>query len=200
MSVSIHSLIELNSQLNEKVIAILVQQACQQLKNANDIPRLYRRTNRETPKQPSNYVKQAVECFNDFNGTWSAYLAKDDLSVNFLQKMIDQTCQKYFTISSDLLTSVKKMEDSLKQLKRARGYAKQTPTSTADPTATITPQSQAQTTSNVQLSDDDKIRLQLYLDVCEFGTSLMDKCSYNGGEQYQLLFKLVNDVKCQIEV
>jgi hypothetical protein len=200
MNISMQNMLELNKNLNDKIITIIVQQSCLQLKNANDIPRLYRRTNRELPKQASNYVKQAVECLTEFKDEWSHYLTDEDLSTNYLQKIIDQICQKYFTISSNLLTSVKKMEDSLKHLKRARGDAKQA--SASDVSASVAAQQQLQTQSSqvAQLSDDDKIRLQLYLDVCEFGKSLMDKCSYNGGEHYQLLFRLLDDIKSQIDV
>jgi hypothetical protein len=75
------------------------------------------------------------------------------------------------------------MEDSLKRLKRVRGDVK----------------SDAVKTDGSVMSDDDKIRLQLYADVVEFGASLMDKFSYQGDEHYQALFKLVDEVRSQIE-
>ena len=53
---------------------------------------------------------------------------------------------RYHSITSDVLTSVKKMEESLKRLKKARKSA-----------------------AAAGMSDDDKIRLQLYLDVQHFG-------------------------------
>lgn len=81
------------------------------------------------------------------------------------------------------------MEDSLKRLKRVRGDAK-TDATKSEPVAS---------TNAVAMSDDDKIRLQLYTDVSEFGSSLMDKFSYQGDESYQSLFKLVENVKNQIE-
>jgi conserved oligomeric Golgi complex subunit 2 len=59
---------------------------------------------------------------------------------------------------SDVLTSVKKMEESLKRLKAARG------TSSAVGTQ--------------GMSDDDKIRTQLYLDVKEFGAQVTDYGSF----------------------
>ena len=59
---------------------------------------------------------------------------------------------RYFLVTSDVLTSVKKMEESLKRLKRSRTAA-----------------SDLKSMSTAGLSDDDKMRLQLYLDVKEFG-------------------------------
>lgn len=58
-------------------------------------------------------------------------------------------CFRYFTVTSDVLTSVKKMEDSLKRLKKVRGTDK--------------------STGNQGMSDDDKIRQQLILDISSYG-------------------------------
>ena len=52
------------------------------------------------------------------------------------------------TVTADVLTSVRKMEESLKRLKRGKG---------------------ASNAAQQGMTDDDKIRLQLYLDVQQFG-------------------------------
>ena len=62
--------------------------------------------------------------------------------------MCQMRCCRYLTVTSDMLTSVKKMEESLKRLKKAKSGSGAT---------------------SQGLSDDDKIRLQLYLDVKQFG-------------------------------
>ena len=64
---------------------------------------------------------------------------------------------RYLSITTDVLTSVKKMEESLKRLKKAKSG--QNLASSAS-------------SSNLGLSDDDKIRLQLFLDVTEFGNQV----------------------------
>ena len=64
---------------------------------------------------------------------------------------------RYSTITSDVLTSIKKTEDSLLRLKRTR---KQTGAATSALANTLDNQG--------TLSDDDKIRLQFALDVQEF--------------------------------
>lgn len=74
-------------------------------------------------------------------------LAKSRLKI-FLLKKRTSVFNRYFETISDVLSSVRKMEESLKRLKQARKTA---------------------TTSNVGInagpSDDSKIRLQLALDV-----------------------------------
>lgn len=62
---------------------------------------------------------------------------------------------------SDVLSSVRKMEESLKRLKQAR---KSTPTNPVGP-------------SGGGMSDDDKIRLQLALDVEYLGEQVRPKPS-----------------------
>ena len=72
----------------------------------------------------------------------------------------DLLIYRYSTITTEVLTSIKKTEDSLLRLKRTRkpvgGQGAQTGTGTgADGAATIT--------------DDEKIRLQFSLDVTDLG-------------------------------
>lgn len=62
---------------------------------------------------------------------------------------------RYITVTTDVLTSVKKMEESLKRLK------------------------QKKKSESKGLSDDDKIRLQLKLDVVEFGNQVCTKGAIN---------------------
>ena len=59
---------------------------------------------------------------------------------------------RYLGMTTDVLASVKKMEESLKRLKRAKAGG-----------------GTAASDSKGGLSDDDKIRLQFYLDVTELG-------------------------------
>ena len=66
---------------------------------------------------------------------------------------------RYKVLVSDVLLSVKKTEDSMQRLKKARrSLANQTTAGDGNP--------------SVELSDEDKIRLQLFLDVESFGTKV----------------------------
>ena len=66
---------------------------------------------------------------------------------------------RYHNITGDVLTSIKRTEDSLMRLKRSR---KQQGTGTGGQTTNQEPGQSA-------MSDDDKIRLQFTLDTEEFG-------------------------------
>ncbi len=70
---------------------------------------------------------------------------------------------RYLTISSELLTSVKKMEDSLKRLKALRRPSEVALASMASQQGGV--------------SDDDKIRLQLSLDVNFYGKQVEQQLS-----------------------
>lgn len=93
-----------------------------------------------------------------------------------IQSTIDSICLKYHSNASDLLESVRKMEDNLRMLQRVR-------------------KTNLATTANT-VSDDDKIRIQLYLDVVEFGRLCAEKFNgYRGESNYDALLKLVEDAR-----
>ena len=88
-------------------------------------------------------------------------------------------------MASDLLESVKKMEDSLKRLHKVR----------QNKNASSATLSSAGGASSGTMSDDDKIRLQLLLDINEFGKQLEEKCNgYKGDSNYESLCKLVEEI------
>lgn len=179
--ISINKFKDMSIQISQHLILNLVKKSFDILKNVSDTPRLYRRTNREIPKVALNYIRQSIQILIDFDTQWKEIIEQNDLTMIF-HKVIDQLCEKYYLICSELLESIKKMEDSLKRLKKVRGD------STNDSLST-----------NKTTSDDDKIRLQLYIDVSEFGSNLNERFSYKGGNFYEMLFKLVDDIKKQID-
>ncbi|KAF8569212.1 hypothetical protein P879_05918 [Paragonimus westermani] len=121
-----------------------------------DVPRQYRRTNRTLPTTPSGYVSTMVRPLShlaELGQKTSSENARDALAV-LVCKCIEQVTKAYVGQLTELLNSVKKMEDSLRKLREAR---RGTPTTTQT----------AINTAGVY-SDDDKIRHQLYLDSCAF--------------------------------
>ncbi|XP_072181957.1 conserved oligomeric Golgi complex subunit 2-like [Diadema setosum] len=143
------------------------------LKGANDIPRLYRRTNREVPSKPSAYVSSAVKPLQTFLEEHQTILS-DRRRNELIMAVITNISKQYLGIGSELLTSVKKMEDSLKRLKALK---KSGATSA---------------TSSQGMTDDDKIRLQLALDVRFYGQQI-DLLGLSSDEvaAYQELSQLV---------
>ena len=149
----------------------ITAQCVTHLKSVNDIPRLYRRTNREVPSKPSLYatslVRPLVEFLTEYKGAISEVNRKQ-WAIAVLKSLGEQ----FLSATTDVLTAVKKMEESLKRLKAGRG------TSVA---------------GGMQgMSDDDKIRQQLYLDVKEFGHQMTSlRVSETEVEVYRQLHELV---------
>ena len=86
---------------------------------------------------------------------------------------------RYYTTVCDVLTSVRKMEESMMRLQKLRSgkFSSGNLSSLA--------------AANQTLSDDDKIRLQLYLDVVSFGKQvcffLLDPNSFQRQIKYTLI-------------
>ncbi|KAL4237416.1 Conserved oligomeric Golgi complex subunit 2 [Mactra antiquata] len=145
------------------------------LKQVNDIPRLYRRTNREVPSKPSTYITTLVKPLTMFIEEHIEVLG-DQQKNEICTQVFTNIAEQYFTVTSDVLTSVKKMEDSLKRLKKVRGTEK--------------------SSGSQGISDDDKIRQQLILDITNYG----DQMSKFGVEKsnvttYNKLLELSDEAK-----
>ncbi|XP_071080140.1 conserved oligomeric Golgi complex subunit 2-like isoform X1 [Haliotis cracherodii] len=126
----------------------LIGQCCVYLKQVSDIPRLYRRTNRDVPSKPSTYIISLGKPLKLFLDEHAEALG-GKLRTGFLKTVFSSLAEQYFGVTSEVLSSVKKMEDSLKRLKKARGTDK--------------------TGGGQGISDDDKIRQQLIIDIANFG-------------------------------
>lgn len=133
--------------LSSKIIQDLSESCFRYLKSALEVPRLYRRTNKEVPTAASSYVDSALKPFHQLQRGHKDKL-KHAVIQQWLEGALSESTHKYYETVSDVLNSVRKMEESLKRLKQAR---KTTPTTPVGPSG--------------GMSDDDKIRLQLALDV-----------------------------------
>ncbi|XP_062429660.1 conserved oligomeric Golgi complex subunit 2 isoform X1 [Rhea pennata] len=140
--------------LNNRIIQDLSESSFTYLKSALEVPRLYRRTNKDVPTKASSYVDSALKPFYRLQNEYKDIL-KQPMIHQWLEGALSESTQKYCETVSDVLSSVKKMEESLKRLKQARKTASPSPVGT-----------------NGGMSDDDKIRLQLALDVEYFGDQI----------------------------
>ncbi|XP_054018219.1 conserved oligomeric Golgi complex subunit 2 isoform X2 [Dryobates pubescens] len=140
--------------LNKRIIQDLSESSFTCLKSALEVPRLYRRTNKEVPTKASPYVDSALKPFYRLQNEYKDRL-KQPMIHQWLECALSESTQKYYETVSDVLSSVKKMEESLKRLKQARRTAASNPVGT-----------------NGGMSDDNKIRLQLALDVEYFGEQI----------------------------
>uniref|UniRef100_A0A8C2MFE4 Conserved oligomeric Golgi complex subunit 2 n=1 Tax=Cricetulus griseus TaxID=10029 RepID=A0A8C2MFE4_CRIGR len=151
--------------LSSRIVQDLSESCFSYLKSALEVPRLYRRTNKEVPSAASSYVDSALKPFYQLQ-RGHGNKVKPAVMQHWLQEALSESTHKYFETVSDVLNSVKKMEESLKRLKQARRAPAANPVS-----------------SSSGMSDDDKIRLQLALDV-EFL-----------GEQIQKMGLQTSDIK-----
>ncbi|KAI5617461.1 conserved oligomeric Golgi complex subunit 2 [Silurus asotus] len=140
--------------LNSRMTQNLTERSFRFLKNASEVPRLYRRTNKEVPTRASAYMDNALQPIHQLL-TDSTNVVKLSIIHEWLRVALSDCTHRYFETISDVLNSVRKMEESLKRLKQARKTAT---TSTAG--------------ANSGPSDDSKIRLQLALDVEYLGEQI----------------------------
>ncbi|XP_022379369.1 conserved oligomeric Golgi complex subunit 2 isoform X2 [Enhydra lutris kenyoni] len=141
--------------LSNRIIQDLSESCFSYLKSALEVPRLYRRTNKEVPTAASSYVDSALKPFHQLQSGHKDKL-KQAIIRQWLEGALSESTHKYYETVSDVLSSVRKMEESLKRLKQAR---KSTPANPVGP-------------SGGGMSDDDKIRLQLALDVEYLGEQI----------------------------
>lgn len=125
------------------VIKKVSQECVTNLEPAHTIPRLYRRTNKEVPRQPSSYVNNVLKPLESLRGNLPQQYKQE-----WIHRIVQTITDRYFEITSEVLTSVKRTEDSLMKLKKNR--------------KSLVP------VSSSGMSDDNKIRLQLALDIQEY--------------------------------
>ncbi|XP_036980635.1 conserved oligomeric Golgi complex subunit 2 [Acanthopagrus latus] len=141
--------------LNTRMTQHLTERSCRFLKSASEVPRLYRRTNKELPVRASAYMDNALRPLHQLL-TDSTGLVTPSTAQEWLRVTLSECTQRYYETISEVLSSVRKMEESLKRLKQARKGA--TTTSSAG--------------ANGGPTDDSKIRLQLALDVEYLGEQI----------------------------
>uniref|UniRef100_A0A671TR30 Conserved oligomeric Golgi complex subunit 2 n=1 Tax=Sparus aurata TaxID=8175 RepID=A0A671TR30_SPAAU len=141
--------------LNTRMTQHLTERSCRFLKSASEVPRLYRRTNKELPVRASAYMDNALRPLHQLL-TDSTGLVTPSTAQEWLRVTLSECTQRYYETISEVLSSVRKMEESLKRLKQARKGASATSSAGA----------------NGGPTDDSKIRLQLALDVEYLGEQI----------------------------
>merc|ERR1711962_1789283 len=127
--------------ISEALVRSITANPLKQLKGVLEIPRMYRRTNREPPRKPCPYVVNISTSLITF-----ASSNPHTALASWLIQAKEVILAAYQEQVSDVLGNVSKMEESLRKLKKVR-------------------ERQETKETKPGLSDDDKIRLQLYIDV-----------------------------------
>nr|CAD7438945.1 unnamed protein product [Timema bartmani] len=132
------------------ILGEVSNQSLSQLRQVNDIPRLFRRTNRDIPTKPCLYVAAILAPPLSFHKAYREVVGAAQLQ-RWLTLIFSAITQQFYSSVNDVLTSVQKTEESLRRLKKVR-----------DRLSATTP------SEGKGLGDDDKIRQQLVLDVQSF--------------------------------
>ncbi|KAJ1531725.1 hypothetical protein ONE63_000391 [Megalurothrips usitatus] len=136
--------------VTEQIVSEVAAVSGASLRQVSDIPRLFRRTNRDVPTRPCSYVNTMLAPLLDFSKSHSSLVNPTQLQEWLTLICSSISCQFYICVS-DVLTSVQKTEESLRRLKKMRERS-----------------TQASTAEGRGLTDDDKIRMQLAIDVKNF--------------------------------
>uniref|UniRef100_H2TPH6 Conserved oligomeric Golgi complex subunit 2 n=1 Tax=Takifugu rubripes TaxID=31033 RepID=H2TPH6_TAKRU len=165
--------------LNSRMSQHLTERCCRFLKSAAEVPRLYRRTNKEVPVLASAYMDNALRPLHQLL-TDSMGLVTPSTTHEWLHVALSECTQRYYETISEVLSSVRKMEESLKRLKQARKGATTAATAGA----------------NGGPTDDGKIRLQLALDVEYLGEQIQ-KMGLQPGDisMFSTLMDLVKEAR-----
>ncbi|OXU29997.1 hypothetical protein TSAR_008943 [Trichomalopsis sarcophagae] len=132
--------------ITQEIVNELLKHSATHLRQISDIPRLFRRTNREVPTKPCAYVKRALDFLTAFHANYKNIIPQTVR--RWLVQALTSLTQQYTSSVKDVLTSVQKTEESLRRLKKIR-----------DKSAGVS------SSENQGTSDDEKIRIQLLIDV-----------------------------------
>ncbi|KAF5295318.1 hypothetical protein FQA39_LY13183 [Lamprigera yunnana] len=180
---TLNKIMELNTQLLNKMhehlqqrfIYFKIQQLTIYLQQVTSIPRLYRRTNRNIPKKPSNYILETVSPIVELHRKYNEIMGDNMLTI--LDLIITQLGNQYLSLVEEVLHSVCKTEESLRRLKNRN--------SNANDESFL--QGSGDTTT-----DEAKIREQIKKDVGYFVTELRKFSLENSRKMFQLLIEKVD--------
>jgi len=175
------SLVAVLPKFSESIAANIAAEPMKLVKSVGEIPRMYRRTNRDTPSKPCPYITSVVSGFDEF---YAAHKATERKTLTmWLMAACDMVTDQFLVQVQDVLSNVTKMEESLRKLKKVRERGGTTG---------------GEKDKSGGLSDDDKIRLQLYLDVSFFlreleEGKLVDMKSVLSGDSYKKIKLVVEE-------
>ncbi|XP_075144620.1 conserved oligomeric Golgi complex subunit 2 [Haematobia irritans] len=169
--------------IQQALVDNLVQECGpENVKQVNDLPRLYRKTNRDVPTRCSSYVDHILKPLKTFKEEFCGKMLDETIVRSILEQVLNRITADYMVVVKEVLTSVQKTEESLRRLRNLKGQ-----------------QSALSTSSNsTTMSDDDKIRLQLRVDISSW-TNELSKLGFMPTDVAQLL-ELNNLVEESIKV
>lgn len=133
-------------QINSCITKKITTECMETLKLVKSITNHYRHTSKEAPKEASYFIPNLFKPLHHFieqNQAWT----EPEIQLDWTHVVVKDVMIQYTTTVEELLNSMKKSEESMSKLKNGN----------------------KKVGSENGLSDDDKIRLQIYLDVKRLG-------------------------------
>ncbi|KAI9484960.1 oligomeric golgi complex component, COG2-domain-containing protein [Zychaea mexicana] len=136
------------TEIQHRIIHVISQRCIESLELVTGIIKQYRHTNRQPPTEPSSLIPSLFNPYTTFVKQNAAWI-DEEKSVAWGYMIADAVITRYTAVMTEQLTKMRKMEDSLKRLKKGK-------------------KSSRMTSSGGQsggMTDEDKIQLQFLLDV-----------------------------------
>ncbi|KAL5284754.1 COG2 family protein [Megaselia abdita] len=157
---------QLLKSIETNITNLLVLDCGEFIKQVNDLPRMYRKTNRDVPTRNSIYMDQMLKPIRAFQENSTQKLGKDTTK-RVLFTVFESLTERYNSSVCQVLESVQKTEDSLRRLRNVKS-------------------GNSFTQSENHVSDDDKIRIQLKVDVVSW-TNEITKLQFQPSDIRKLL-------------
>ncbi|KAJ8713846.1 hypothetical protein PYW08_007466 [Mythimna loreyi] len=152
------------------------------LKQVSDIPRLYRKTNRSVPTKPCTYIDVVSNALKEFNQEASKKL-DNEFTLQLFESLFNVMTVSYYKYVEDVLTSVQRTEESLRRLKQIREM------------------SSPASSDSAGVTDGDKIRLQLNVDVVSYGALARSlRLNVNSVHKFTELSSMVTEAVKNIDI
>ena len=133
---------------NEIIVNIMTKKCTAPLSAVKGVAATYRMTNRPPPTQPSPFVNTVLRPLKEFNDSFSNRIPSH-MGILWKKRIVDTVSERYSTAVSELMETVQRTEEALKNRKARRSMAG-------------------------GMSDGEKVRLQLYLDQRAYTQSVVE--------------------------
>lgn len=140
--------------VKEAIVSILLDRCLTVLRQLRGITATYRMTARPLPTRPSHYVGGVLQPLRAFLGTDAGKSLQPSAQQEVAEGVAATVSQQYASMVSELLDMLQKTEQSLARVRRNK------------------PADSAAAGDGSELSNIQKISLQLFLDVKEFGVQM----------------------------
>ena len=172
LNTSIQAIEDCLPKITESIVKVIVSESVVHLRQVSDIPRLFRRTNRETPTKPCDYIGNVLLLPTKFYNSKKNFVP-DEVLQSWLTLVFNEITMQFYSCVNEVLTNAQKTEESLRKLKKIKD--------------------KYYSSADNKNNDDDKIRQQLVVDVHSFSNGA-DSVQVNRND-IKMLKDLVNLVE-----